>query len=161
MGRRGRTLAAALHKHGKRVLLVDFDPQANLTDYLGCEHSNAVTMNDLMTAAVQNQPIVVKGAIQTNAEGIDYIPSSITLSGTELYIVNTFCREQVLKRVLQPIIEENSYDYIVIDCLPSLGILLVNALTVANSVVVPVQAQKFALDGLHVFFKLFKWYKVI
>ena len=148
-------VAAGLVTAGNKVLLIDFDPQANLSEYLGFEYDGqSPTINDLMAVTAQNGTPQTMSAIRTNAEGIDYIPSSIALSGAELYMVNAFCREQILKKVLAPVVVADTYDYIIIDCLPSLGILLVNALTVSDKVIIPVQAQKFALDGLVVFLSI-------
>ena len=141
--------AAALIKSGKKVLVIDFDPQANLTEYLGCEFtSDTITVFDLLMDGVGGQPVRTLEAIQTSSEQVDYIPSSIALSGAEMSLVNVMCREMALKRIFTPDVLSR-YDYILIDCLPSLGILLVNALAAADQVLIPVQTQKFALDGLN------------
>lgn len=148
-------LAAGLVAQNKKVLLVDFDPQANLSEYLGCEYDTvSMTINELMEAAAQNKRIDTLSAVRTNTEGIDYIASNISLSSSELYLVSAFCREQTLKKVLLPIADTKIYDYIIIDCLPSLGVLLVNALNASDKVIIPVQAQKFALDGLSAFLSI-------
>lgn len=152
-------LGAGLVKRGKRVLLVDFDPQGDLTTYIGCRNSHdghIATINDVMQDAISgNQRIDINSVILKSDEGIDYIPADASLSAAEIYMVTAFCREQILKGVLAPIKEAGTYDYIIIDCLPSLGILLVNALSASDKVIIPVQAQKLALDGLLDFMNTF------
>ncbi|PYG84885.1 chromosome partitioning protein [Ruminiclostridium sufflavum DSM 19573] len=142
-------LAVGLVKEGKRVLAVDLDPQANLSEYLGYEYDSRTNISDLMVAAAGNNLTdeLLKASILHNAEGVDYIPSNISLASADLFLSNAMCREYVLKRILKKEIL-NNYHYILIDCLPSLGILLTNAITAADSLIIPVQAQKFALDGL-------------
>jgi chromosome partitioning protein len=140
-------LAAGLVRQGRNVLCVDFDPQGNLSDYLGYAPDEKPTITELMLAAVQGQPVELKAAIHKNGEGVSYIPANIRLSGAELFLSQAMFREQMLKRVLSAPFQPN-FDYILIDCLPSLGILLTNALIASNAVIVPVQAQKFALSGL-------------
>lgn len=148
-------LAAGLQANGKQVLLIDFDPQSNLSSYLGFEHTpGSLTISSLMSIAVSGKSDPSQ-AIITSKEGIDYIPSDINLSSAELFLINAMSRETVLKRILAHE-SLNRYDYIIIDCLPSLGILMVNALTASTDVIVPVQAQKFALDGLSLFLNAFK-----
>jgi chromosome partitioning protein len=140
-------LAAGLVQAGKRVLCVDFDPQGNLSDYLGYAPNEGTTITELMLATVQGQPVEPMDAVQHNGEGIDYIPADIRLSGAELFLSQAMFREQVLKRVLSsPSLL--TYDYILVDCLPSLGILLTNALIASHRLIIPLQAQKFALSGL-------------
>ncbi|MEG2421356.1 MAG: AAA family ATPase, partial [Oscillospiraceae bacterium] len=140
-------LAAGLVKAGKSVLCVDLDPQGNLSDYLGHEPDDGLTITDLMLGAVQGCPRDPMDAVRQNAEGIRYIPANIKLSGAELFLSQAMFREQVLKRVLSaPSLLV--FDYVFVDCLPSLGILLTNALIASNSLVIPVQAQKFALGGI-------------
>lgn len=143
-------IAAALAQQGKKVLCVDFDPQANLSDYLGYEpNAQLPTICELMLAAADNSlnGELVTNSIMCSESGVDYIPSNIKLASADLFLSNVMCREQVLKRVLSSPALSN-YDYIIIDCLPSLGVLLTNALAASNSLLIPVQAQKFALDGL-------------
>ena len=141
-------LAAGLAKEGKRVLLVDFDPQGNLSDYIGHEEDDRPTISDLMSKASTGEPFDVMETIRTNQrEGIDYIPSTILLSSAEMFLNSCFSREKVLKKVLSQDCL-SGYEYILIDCLPSLGVLLVNALTASDSIIIPVQAQKFSFDGI-------------
>ncbi len=140
-------MAAGLALKGYRVLCIDFDPQGNLSNYLGWEPDDRPTISDLMTDAAQNRMDNIPNAVRTGNENFDYIPSDIALASADLFLSSVMCREQVLKRITnQPLLQQ--YDYILIDCLPSLGILLTNALTAADSLIIPVQAQKFALDGL-------------
>ncbi len=144
-------LAKALKENGKNVLLVDLDPQSNLSNYLGYEHNlNNTTISTLMSNAVNGNVKDVTCAIKCNKEGLDYIASDLHLSSAEIFLINAMSRETVLKRILKQK-ELQCYDYIIIDCLTSLGILVVNALTASDYVIVPVQAQKFALDGIDLF----------
>lgn len=149
-------LAVALKKEEKNVLLIDLDPQSNLSEYLGYEPSSSnITISNLMSNIVNCSNIKVVDAIKQSVEGIDYIPSDIQLSSAEVFLINAMSRETVLRRILKQD-ELSNYDYIIIDCLPSLGILMINALAASDYVIVPVQAQKFALDGISLFNNLFK-----
>ena len=143
-------LAVELHNRGYRVLCVDLDHQANLSDYLGHEPDGGITMTHLLTAAVQQPERIASllpSAIRQAREGVSYIPADISLSTAELFLATAMFRERALKTVLtDPAMP--SFDFILIDCLPSLGILLTNALIAANGVIIPVQAQKYALDGM-------------
>lgn len=141
-------LAVGLSQQDKSALLIDLDPQGNLTDYIGHEPDELPSISDLMHAASMGKPVKVTDAIRHNEiEGVDYIPSNIFLSSAEMFLSSCFSREKVLKKVLAEKALKR-YDYILIDCLPSLGVLLVNALTASDSVIIPVQAQKFSLDGI-------------
>ena len=145
-------LAVALTQQGKRVLLIDFDPQGDLTRYIGHEEDGKPYMCDLLLRIANGNPVNVQDAIRTNElEGVGYIPSSRQLSSAEIFLVPCFNRERVLKKVLADDCLKQ-YDFIFIDCLPSLGILLVNALAASDSVLVPVQAQYFSLEGMSTFF---------
>jgi len=140
-------LAAALVQNGLNVLCIDLDSQGNLSRYLGHRQGGGTTIADLLQANANGQNIDPVTAIRKNEEGIYYIPSDIRLSSLELLLSQTMFREQILARVLSaPALKQ--MDYILIDCLPSLGILLTNALIASNSIIIPVQAQQFALDGL-------------
>lgn len=140
-------MAAGLVLEGKHVLCIDFDPQGNLSDYVGHIPDEAATITELMLATAQGRPQEPMDAVRHSAEGFDYIPADIRLSGAELFLSTAMFREQVLKRVLSaPSLL--AYDYILVDCLPSLGVLLTNALIASDSLVIPLQAQKFALYGL-------------
>ncbi len=141
-------VGAALMKEGKKVLLIDFDPQGNLSACLGYVPDDRPTISDLMSNEVNGAPCVMTEAIRTSEnENIDYIPSTLTLSAAEFFLVTAFSRETVLRRILTKEVAK-SYDYIIVDCLPSLGILFVNALSAADRLLIPVQAQKLALDGM-------------
>lgn len=149
-------LAAALKEQNKKVLLVDLDPQSNLSEYLGYQHKTAkTTISALMSNTVNGLEINVSDCICQSSEGLDYIASDIQLSSAEIFLINAMSRETVLKRILRQDYL-TMYDYIIIDCLPSLGVLMVNALAASDYVIVPVQAQKFALDGISLFLNAFR-----
>lgn len=150
-------IAAGLKKVGKKILLIDLDPQGNLSEYLGYNFEGK-TITDMMLAEINSQAQEIISIIKTSEEGLDYIPSNITLSGADIFLSTVICREQVLKRILKRD-EFKVYDYIIIDCLPSLGILLTNALATSDELIIPVQAQKFALDGLKHLEQVYKMVK--
>lgn len=141
-------LGAALALAKKKVLLIDLDPQANLSTYLGYVDHDAPTIGHLLMSVAANKPADPSTFIERDEiNGMDYIPSDVVLSEVEIKLLQAMSRETVLKRVLQNEVF-SKYDYILIDCLPSLGTLLTNALTAADGVIIPVQAQNFALKGL-------------
>ncbi|MCI0688266.1 MAG: ParA family protein [Sporichthyaceae bacterium] len=137
-------LGAAIAEYGRRVLLVDFDPQGALSVGLGLNaHELDLTVYNLL----MQRDITVEDVLQkTNVVGMDLLPSNIDLSAAEIQLVNEVAREQTLLRALDPLLDE--YDVVVIDCQPSLGLLTVNALTAAHSVIVPLECEFFALRGL-------------
>jgi chromosome partitioning protein len=137
-------LGAALAECGRRVLLVDFDPQGALSVGLGVNtHELDLTVyNLLMQRGVTIDDVLIK----TNVAGLDLLPSNIDLSAAEVQLVTEVAREMTLQRVLRPVI--NEYDYILIDCQPSLGLLTINALTAAHGVMVPLECEFFSLRGL-------------
>ena len=141
-------LGAGLVMAGKRVLLVDTDPQASLTVALGHPRADdlPVTLPDLMTKIIQDQPIDPGEGILRHPEGMDLVPANIALAGTEVQLVNTMSRETVLKQYLD--IVKKNYDFILLDCMPSLGMLTVNALAAADQVLIPVQANYLSAKGL-------------
>lgn len=141
-------IGAALCQKGYRVLVIDLDPQASLTKNINYESDGYPTITNMMESVANGtEPDTTNIIRHSNDNLFDFIPSSITLSGAELFLVTAISRETVLKRILSnPTF--NNYDYIVIDCLPSLGILLINALAAADEVIIPVQADKMALDGI-------------
>ncbi len=137
-------LGAALAERGRRVLLVDFDPQGALSVGLGVQphELDATVYNLLMERGLTAHDVVIK----TRVDGMDLLPSNIDLSGAEVQLVHEVGREFVLGRALQPVIPD--YDVILIDCQPSLGLLTVNALACADGVVVPLECEYFALRGV-------------
>ena len=149
-------LGAALATKGKRVLLIDLDPQGNLSNYLGFEPDSGSTIHELIVAGATGRELDAASCIRhSEAEQLDYIPATLALSGADAVIQSAIGRESVLHRVLQAPLFSN-YDYILIDCLPSLGNLTLNAFGASDSVLVPVQMQKFALDGLDALFNSIK-----
>jgi chromosome partitioning protein len=137
-------LGAALAEQGRRVLLVDFDPQGALSVGLGIQphELDATIYNLLMERSVSVHDVLIK----TSVDGMDLLPSNIDLAGAEVQLVHEVGREFVLGRVLQPVVAE--YDVILIDCQPSLGLLTVNALACADGVLVPLECEYFALRGV-------------
>jgi chromosome partitioning protein len=138
-------LGAALADYGRKILLIDFDPQAALTDGLGFrgrdfEESSIYSL--LMDGGVDAADLVV----QTPIPGMDLLPSHINLSAAELQLVTEVAREQALERAIKPLLPD--YDVALIDCQPSLGMLTINALTAADSVIIPVECEYFALRGV-------------
>lgn len=149
----GKTTTAAclgvgLARQGKKVLLVDGDAQGNLTQMLGWHQPDELspTLADLLVKTVNDEPIATGEGVLHHASGADVIPANIELSGLEVTLVNVMSRETVLRQYLSTL--EGRYDYALIDCMPSLGMLTINALTAADSVIVPVQAQYLAAKGL-------------
>ena len=156
-------VGVALRLAGKRVLLIDLDPQANLSTYLDFDRTfdEKPTISHLMMTAIGQMKKLedVKQYIRHNeVNDIDFIPSDINLANADCYLAGVISRETVLKRMLSKDIVED-YDYIIIDCLPSLGVLLMNALVASNGVIIPVQAQKFAFDGLGMLNNIFEQVK--
>lgn len=136
------SLAVALARRGQRVLLVDLDPQANATSALGVLRSDRPGVYD----ALLDETPIDECIARVEAEGVDLVPSSAELSGAEVELVPVLARERRLVNALQPVRER--YDWVLIDCPPSLGLLTVNALVVAHAVLVPLQCEFFALEGL-------------
>ncbi len=137
-------LGAALAEYGRRVLLVDFDPQGALSVGLGVQpHQLERTTYDLlMERSVGIDEVLLK----TGVPGMDLLPSNIDLSAAEVQLVNEVAREQSLARALAPVLGE--YDFVLIDCQPSLGLLTVNALTASNGVIIPLECEFFSLRGV-------------
>lgn len=136
-------LAAALAKCGKHVLLIDADPQANTSSGLGVEISALdSTIYECLVNGIDPHTAIVK----TGTKNLSMIPSHIDLVGAEIEMLNMEHREQLMKKVLEQVRDE--FDYILIDCSPSLGLITVNALTASDSVIIPVQCEFFALEGI-------------
>lgn len=136
-------LAASLASLGQKVLIVDADPQANATSGYGIDPRTMAS--SIYECLVDGYPL--KGSqVQTMIEGLDLVGSRIDLAGAELELINKPDRENVMRNLLNQVVDD--YDYILIDCSPSLGIITVNALTAAHSVIIPVQAEYFALEGI-------------
>ena len=137
-------LGAALAEYGRRVLLVDLDPQGALSAGLGVPHYElAHTVHNLL---VEPRVGIDDVLIHTRVTDLDLIPSNIDLSAAEIQLVNEVGREQTLGRVLRPILDR--YDYVLIDCQPSLGLLTVNALACSDGVIIPTECEFFSLRGL-------------
>lgn len=142
-------LAAALAKAGKRVLCCDLDSQAHLSRFLGWT-GGTVTMGQLLRQTAEGRPAgpdAARQAVCHHPEGMDYIAADLSLAEADIYLVTTMYREQVLQRLFRQLAVD-AYDYVLLDCPPYLGLILTNALVVSNEVIIPVQAQKAALDGL-------------
>lgn len=136
-------LAASLATLEKKVLVIDADPQANASSGLGV---NSKDVDCSLYECIIDHADVRDAVYTTDIDGLDIIPSHIDLVGAEIEMLNIDHREQVIKNLLQPI--RADYDYILIDCSPSLGLITVNALTAADSVIIPVQCEYFALEGI-------------
>ncbi|HXF74105.1 MAG TPA: ParA family protein [Actinomycetota bacterium] len=138
------SLGAALAEQGHRVLVVDLDPQGNASTGLGIRHeARSVTVYEVLAEEAS-----IEGAIvPTVVPGLDAIPSTIDLAGAEIELVSQFSRELRLRRALEPL-RDGTYDFIFLDCPPSLGLLTINALAAAEELIVPIQCEYYALEGL-------------
>ena len=141
-------LGIGLAREGKKVLLVDTDPQGSLTISLGYPRPDEleITLFDLLNKTINEDCVTAGEGIVHQAEGIDLIPANISLAGLEVALVNTMNRERILKQFLEPV--KGNYDYVLLDCMPSLGMLTVNALAAADAALVPVQANYLSAKGL-------------
>lgn len=140
-------LGIGLARHGKKVLLIDADAQGNLTDSLGWNEPDKlpVSLATVMSKVITEEPIEPNEGILHHAEGVDLMPANIELSAMEVSLVNTMSRESVLRNYLNEV--KDKYDYVLIDCMPSLGMITVNALAAADSVIIPVQAHYLPAKG--------------
>lgn len=141
-------LGVGLAREGRRVLLIDFDPQGSLTDCMGFPEPDdmAITAATIFMNQINEEQTGIGYGILRHQEGVDVLPGNIELSGLEVTLVNVMCRELVLKKYIDRL--RPLYDYILIDCMPSLGILTINALAAADSVIIPVLAEKPSVRGL-------------
>ena len=136
-------LSACLAERGKKVLTIDIDPQGNTTSGLGVDkNSTENTLYELLLNEVEIENTIVKDVVQN----VDLIPSNINLSGAEIELVGIDEKEYILKKIIDKV--RDNYDYIIMDCPPSLNMLTINALTAATSVLVPIQCEYYALEGL-------------
>ena len=136
-------LSACLAEKEKKVLTIDMDPQGNTTSGLGVDKNNVEnTLYELLLGEAETKNTIVKDVV----ENVDLIPSNVNLSGAEIELIGVDEKEYILKKIIDKV--RRKYDYIIIDCPPSLNILTINALTAANSVLVPIQCEYYALEGL-------------
>ena len=136
-------LSACLAEKEKKVLTIDMDPQGNTTSGLGVDKNNVEnTLYELLLGEAETKDTIVKDVV----ENVDLIPSNVNLSGAEIELIVVDEKEYILKKIIDKV--RRKYDYIIIDCPPSLNMLTINALTAANSVLVPIQCEYYALEGL-------------
>lgn len=147
-------LGVGLARLGQRVLLVDADPQGHLTLGLGFPKNLKITLKNMLENIIMGIDFEPREAILKHIEGIELIPSNKLLTGMDMSLFTVEDREYVLKEYLELL--KDDYDYIIIDCMPSLGMLTINAMTAANSVLIPVQPQFYAADGLTELLKVYK-----
>ena len=135
-------LSTILAKRGKKVLIIDTDPQGNATSGLGIDKEDGLSTYDLLIDDTNAEEIIQK----TSIKNLDICPSNMNLAGAEVQLVSMMSREQRMKEKLDTV--KNEYDYILIDCPPSLGLITLNAFTASDSVLIPVQCEYYALEGL-------------
>ena len=142
------SLGVALAQQNKKVLLIDADPQGDLTTCMGYYNQDELqnTIGTLMNDTIQDKEINIEDAILHHKEGIDLIPSNLDLSALEMSLVNAMSREFTLKNAISSI--KDKYDYILIDCMPSLGMITINALACSDKIVIPVQGEYLAAKGM-------------
>ena len=138
-------LAGALAESGQRVLAIDLDPQGHLTINMGVRRPDELELS-VYNLLTDHQVAAADVRLHTDEIGVDFLPANIELSGAELALVTEFGRESVLKEKLEPILDD--YDFVVIDCPPSLGLLCINALVAATEVIIPLQCEYFGMKGM-------------
>ena len=143
-------LGIGLAREGKKVLLIDADPQADMTKSLGVEEPDdlEVTLSSLLLNVINDEGVTATDGIIHHEENIDFVPANIELSGLEVSLVNVMSRETVLREYINQLMEEGEYDYCLIDCMPSLGMLTMNALAAADEVIIPSQMAFLPVKGL-------------
>lgn len=146
-------LGAGLVREGKKVLLIDADAQGSLTVCMGIQNPDAldVSLANVMSRIANDEPVDVRQAILSHREGMDFLPANIELSGLETSLITVMSREYVLKGMIDTV--RKDYDYILIDCMPSLGVLTVNALVASDSVIIPSQPSFLSAKGLNLLLK--------
>lgn len=141
-------LGNGLARNGKKVLLIDLDPQGDLTTSLGIKNQDNIenTIKTMMEKVIREIPIEKTDGIINTSEGVDLVPANIELEALEISMIKCMDKENILKKYIKQV--KDDYDYILIDCRPSLGFLTINALASADSVIIPVQAQYLPLKGM-------------
>ena len=145
-------LGVSLANAGKKVLLLDLDPQHNLSNYLK-EDDFKLTIAEAISQELNNNFEYTENIIKNYSENLDYIPTSLNLSAIEMSLIMVTAREHILSDIFKRLNVSDKYDYVLIDCMPALNILLINALTAATSVLVPVEASYGAFEGLKQLFE--------
>lgn len=142
------SLGVALANQGKKVLLIDADPQGDLTTYMGWHNIDDIplTLSSLMEQTINDEKCCLNGLILHHKEGLDLIPSNLELSSLEVSLINAMSREYTLKNSINQI--KKNYDYVLIDCMPSLGMITINALAASDKVIIPVQSEFLATKGM-------------
>ena len=142
-------LGVGLARLGKKVLVIDADPQGSLTVSLGIKNPDELeySLSTLMQSIIEDEPLGKENVLFNHEEGIDLIPSNIELSGVEISLFNVMSRELVLNNCIEHF--KNDYDYILIDCMPSLGLMTINALAAADSIIIPSQPNFLSTKGLN------------
>jgi chromosome partitioning protein len=142
-------LGVALAMQGRKVLLVDADPQGDLTCCLGWQDQDAldVTLATMLEKVIEDEPFTRAEGILSHSEGVDLMPANIDLSAMEMMLVTTMSREYTMKQWIDEV--KGGYDYVLIDCMPSLGMITINALTAADQVIIPVQSHYLPAKGMN------------
>lgn len=136
-------IAAYLGQKRKKVLLIDLDPQGNATSGIGVDKT---TIENSSYDVLVNETSIEEAILSTEFKNVDVLPTNINLAGAEIELVSAISREMILKNALSEV--DSKYDYVLIDCPPSLGLLTLNSLTASNGIVIPIQGEYYALEGL-------------